>query len=627
MLFQIAYLLLAGLGLGFLIFIHEMGHFWMAKRVGMTVEAFSIGFGAPIIKWHRNGVEWRIGWIPFGGYVKIAGERKDANQELHEVPGGFFSKKPVERIKVAAIAPLINLAFAFLLFTAIWLMGGREKPFYDLTNRIGWIDPKSELYQKGVRPGDEITLYNNRKVHGYKDIFQSTMLSKDLVRIQGYHYNYKEGTRTPFDLEVKAYQHPDLPEGIMTAGILAPANYLIYNKFQGEPNPLLTGSPMYNSGLSYGDRIVWVDGELIFSNSQLTSILNSQYALISAKRKDQTVLVKVPKVKIEEFKLSSDYYAELGDLKYENQLRAPLKSLVTLPYQISPHLEVEMPLRYSESESQNSTYLASNTEPKLAVGDKIESIDGIPVHNPTELFQHLQTHQFNIIVQKGNQSLPLIPWQQANATFENNINVNDIAYLEQQIGKSHEVQESGNLKLFKPVAPKNLLEIYQASNKPELVKAVTEAQKNPNFKLPLMLGVSFQDRTVNYNPPPYIFFGRVSGDVYQTLKALFSGGLNPKWLSGPIGIVQVMQQGWSLGLKEALYWLALISLNLGFLNLLPIPNLDGGQVCFALWEQVTKKPLKPKTMERITVPFMIIFIGLFLFVTFHDLSRLLKGIF
>ena len=88
-----------------------------------------------------------------------------------------------------------------------------------------------------------------------------------------------------------------------------------------------------------------------------------------------------------------------------------------------------------------------------------------------------------------------------------------------------------------------------------------------------------------------------------------------------------MQQGWSLGLKEALYWLALISLNLGILNLLPIPVLDGGQICFALWEQITRKPLKSKTMERIVVPFMIIFIGLFVFVTFHDLSRLIKGIF
>lgn len=103
MITQIAYLLLAALGLGFLIFIHELAHYLMAVRVGMKVEAFSIGFGAAIYKWERKGVEWRIGWMPFGGYVKIAGEKKEANVEPNEVTGGFFSKKPIDRIKVAAI--------------------------------------------------------------------------------------------------------------------------------------------------------------------------------------------------------------------------------------------------------------------------------------------------------------------------------------------------------------------------------------------------------------------------------------------------------------------------------------------------------------------------------------------
>lgn len=67
------YFLLAAAALGVLVFIHELGHFFVAKWVGMTVEVFSIGFGKPIVKWRWSNVDWQVGWLPFGGYVKIAG--------------------------------------------------------------------------------------------------------------------------------------------------------------------------------------------------------------------------------------------------------------------------------------------------------------------------------------------------------------------------------------------------------------------------------------------------------------------------------------------------------------------------------------------------------------------------
>ena len=645
MLIQIAYLFLAALGLGFLIFIHEMGHYWMARRVGMKVEAFSIGFGAALYSWERDGVQWRIGWIPFGGYVKIAGEKKEEGLEPNEIPGGFFSVKPFDRIKVAGIAPVINLVFAFLMFSAIWAMGGRDKPFHDLTNRIGWVDPGSELYQDGIRSGDEITLYNNRKFHGFKDIFQSTMLSKDSVRVKGYHYNYIAGTRSPFDIEVKPYQHPDFKErGIMTAGILGPANYLIYNRFKESPNPLFANTPMADSGLSYGDRILWADGELIFSSLQLSSILNSNFSLLTVERDGQTFLARVPLTKIGEFKISSDYRSELGDLKYEAKIKGSIKDLLMVPYQVSRKLEVEVPMRFIEIDRRPVPFSSHSIESKLQTGDKIVAIDGKPVSHLQDMLLGLQSHQFNVIVQSGNENLPIIPWQEANEAFEQHIDWASLNTLKQKVGLSTQVEQSGKLKLLRPVNPMTMQEIAVKADKPEWSalmqeqKAKIEEISDPEKRQMalqlfeaneqrLFLGVSLQDRQVSYNPPPYVLFGRVTGDIYQTMKALVTGGLNPKWLSGPIGIVQVMQQGWSLGFKEAFYWLALISLNLGILNLLPIPVLDGGQICFALWEQVTRKPLKSKTMERIVVPFMIVFIGLFVFVTFHDLSRLIKGIF
>ena len=158
---DLMYVLFAILGLGFLVFIHELGHYWVARRKGMRVEAFAIGFGKPIFTWERNGVKWHIGMLPFGGYVKIAGMQKEGNVEPSEIPDGFYGKKPWDRIQVALAGPAVNVLFALLVFTVLWFSGGRVKQFAEFTHRIGWVDPKSALYEQGVRPGDIITKYDS----------------------------------------------------------------------------------------------------------------------------------------------------------------------------------------------------------------------------------------------------------------------------------------------------------------------------------------------------------------------------------------------------------------------------------------------------------------------------------
>src|SRR5271154_6587894 len=100
MIISILYVVMSILGLSFLIFIHELGHYWMARRTGMRVETFSIGFGRPITSWMRDGVKWQIGWLLFGGYVKIAGMDTSDQRDLYEVKDGFFGKRPLDRIKV-----------------------------------------------------------------------------------------------------------------------------------------------------------------------------------------------------------------------------------------------------------------------------------------------------------------------------------------------------------------------------------------------------------------------------------------------------------------------------------------------------------------------------------------------
>ncbi|MGK3945818.1 hypothetical protein ABK046_46670, partial [Streptomyces caeruleatus] len=90
---------------------------------------------------------------------------------------------------------------------------------------------------------------------------------------------------------------------------------------------------------SYGDRLIWIDGELIFSNLQLSSILNSNYTLLTIERKGEQMLARIPLARLGEYKISNDYRSELGDLKYEAKLNGKLNNTLMPPYKISSKLE------------------------------------------------------------------------------------------------------------------------------------------------------------------------------------------------------------------------------------------------------------------------------------------------
>ena len=222
---SLLYIVLALLGLTFLVFIHELGHYIVAKRQGMKIETFSIGFGKPIVSWMHKGVKWQICFILVGGYVKIAGMDKEGDLEPHEVPEGFYSKKPWARIKVALAGPVVNLVFALVAFGIIWGLGGREKSFSEFTRLIGWMDLQSELYANGVRPGDEITEYNGEEFEGFKDLIYAALMNGRPATIEGNKINYFKESKIPYDYTVQPYDSPLVRKGLKTVGVLAPASF------------------------------------------------------------------------------------------------------------------------------------------------------------------------------------------------------------------------------------------------------------------------------------------------------------------------------------------------------------------------------------------------------------------
>lgn len=650
----IIYFILAAAGLGFLVFIHELGHLFVAKKMGMTVEIFSIGFGRPLLKWRWQNVDWQLGWLPFGGYVKIAGMelgKKDKNlySEPYEIPNGFFSKSPLKRIMVACAGPFANFILAFLIFALIWVMGGREKSFSDYTHIVGWVDPQSELYAKGLRPGDVLTEYNGKRYTGPKDLIYATLLSGKDVELNGYHIDYATGEKKPFTYSIEGYATPSTTEGILTTGVSAGARYLIYDKMAGgEANPLPDGSPMIASGIAYQDRLVWADGEYLFSMDQLSNIINQSKSFLIVKRGEEIFATRQPRVLTTDLVLPSHVRNEVIDWQYEMQAHSQQKKrpqdLYMLPFVVSSEGYVETPLDFIDLESKHAAFplhpYSPTLERPLQAGDRILSIDGVQVKKGYQLLENLQQHRVHLIVEKGISVDKKISWKNEDRVFFEELSFPEVEKIATTVGSNDPLRTLGHFALLNPVTPKPLDQFVLSAEAEEQLRKEYTAQKEAIQKIrdkgkrakamrlleqsqhKMLLGIYLQDRKVNYNPAPYAMFGSVFTETWQTLKALIFGYLNPKWISGPVGIVQVIHHGWKVGVGEALFWIAAISVNLGVLNLLPLPVLDGGYICLSLWELITRRRLKAKTMERLIIPFVVLLIGLLVFLTFQDITRL-----
>lgn len=137
--------------LGPLVAIHEFGHFWVARRFGIKVLVYSIGFGPVLFKrLGKDGVQYQLAAIPLGGYVKMADEREGEVDEA-DVPRAFNRQSPWVRMAVVAAGPAINLLFAIFLYWILFLPASEQ-----LNTRIGMVEPQSIAAQSGLQIGDRI---------------------------------------------------------------------------------------------------------------------------------------------------------------------------------------------------------------------------------------------------------------------------------------------------------------------------------------------------------------------------------------------------------------------------------------------------------------------------------------
>lgn len=264
------------LGLGIMVFVHELGHFIAAKKVGIGVEVFSLGWGGKIIGFSRGETSYQLSWVPIGGYCKMKGDDIFDNEEAIHRKGSFFAASPLRRIIVALSGPLANMIFALIILTIIWWVGFK---IYSDENRIILAgDYNNEISaeilpaaEAGLITGDRIIGINDNRIEKFQDILEivSTSPGKELIlSVQ------REGSL----LNIRIVPELDLQTGAGKIGVYAWRDLVI--------DQLDPGGAAFLAGLKPGDRITALNGKEVGHTLDLYQALagNPQVITVTYKR-------------------------------------------------------------------------------------------------------------------------------------------------------------------------------------------------------------------------------------------------------------------------------------------------------------------------------------------------------
>jgi len=241
--------------LGVLVTIHEYGHFWVARRCGVKVLRFSIGFGTPLLRWHdRYGTEFVIALIPLGGYVKMLDERETPVAEAEQSQS--FNRKTVgQRIAIVVAGPVANFALAFVLFWCLAMLGSQQvKPV------IGEVAAESLAAQAGLRSGQEIIAVDGQAVSGWSDV------NLQLIQRLGNSGTLRIDAQTPGNSGVSSYTL-NLDKWLYGAEEPSPISDLGIEPWRPQVAAVVAQldpeGPAQHAGLQLQDKVIAIDGQAV----------------------------------------------------------------------------------------------------------------------------------------------------------------------------------------------------------------------------------------------------------------------------------------------------------------------------------------------------------------------------
>jgi regulator of sigma E protease len=243
--------------LGVLVFVHELGHFVAARRIGVRVLTFSLGFGPKLISTRRGDTEYAISAIPLGGYVKMAGETMEDPRS--GAPDEFLSKTKWQRFQVLIMGPAMNIALAVVVMAVVLAQGAEVPAYHDQPPVIGSVEANSPAAKAGLRRGDRVLAVGDTPVETWDK------------------FNVEIGTRPNRDIDVTylrdgqtltASMHSN-DEGrfhVGDIGVMPDSTPMVQS--------LVKGDVAERAGLKPGDLLLAVNGELMTQPSQLTDVIS-----------------------------------------------------------------------------------------------------------------------------------------------------------------------------------------------------------------------------------------------------------------------------------------------------------------------------------------------------------------
>lgn len=677
------YALVAALGVGAVIFIHELGHFAVAKWCGVKCEKFYIGFGKPIVKFQWGETEYGLGMIPLGGFVKMLGQDDNPSAAAAEMdrarvdqggatetpvydPRSYMAKPVWQRMAIISAGVIMNLVFAVVVASVAYAIGVPDSPC-----RVGGTVPGGGAWRADLQPGDTIKSINGVPVERFDDLLGLIALGDhtDGVRI---HY-VRQGETKVREATVQANVKDVMPR----IGLQSAQTNRLFDI------PFAPGSPASKAKpeLLAGDEILKV------GDTPVQHAWDVQRLLANAPAAPVTLTVR----RQEKDGQTKEFTSVLDP--------APLKSLgiqmnlgaIVAVQADSPAALVDIPAPTGAEGSGSSTAPVRGLQP----GDVIAAVDGVdrsgidPMGLPELFRQRAGTPvKLNIQRESGEKfEVEIVPrentmYEAAESSSEHGLAipalgvvvkvVNNIRAIEPDsvaAEKGLKVEDKIEWIEFLPIPPKPVTEgeepapeslvevnakiefgddikeidwplfmnLMQSLQDGQLVRIKTEKGDQPVDLAPSISPDQFDpDRGLQFAPEKMIIRAGSFGEavslgaaetwkqatrVYRFIRQLVVGSVSVKGAGGPLTIGKGAFMLASKGTSEFLMFLVMISANLAVINFLPIPVLDGGHFVFLALEGLRGKPASEKVFIGATYAGLAFLLLVMGFVMFLDISR------
>ena len=643
--------LYVALGLGFVIFVHELGHFAVAKWCNVKVERFSIGFG-PVL-WSKlwGETQYALSLIPFGGYVKMLGQddadpSQLADDDVRSDPRSYTSKPVGQRMAIISAGVIMNIIFGALFFVIAFMNGIQIRP-----PLIGFVGTATPAWNAGLRTGDKIEKINGKRVHRFSDIQQGVALSGGPLKLQ-----VQRG-----DLEFDVVVEPETGGMIPMIGIAPATSLTLLETSPDLPVPVASGTPAAAAKppVQAGDTIVQVDGLDVPDYLQLQTLM--------AERRDKTVELTI----------------ERGTERIKTKVGPNQVRTLGLRMAIGPITAIQAQSPASRSQlrlDDRITHVISDQ------GQREVGIDLNPLEVP-EYLAGLHGQQIRLMVKRNTAGgdpesveVPIVPenragWLERPGAGDTPLSVPALGIAFHVLPHVLKVDPGSPaagkigaldaIKRAELVLPEGQPADFSIDRKIAVVFSDKKGdaqnwaylfwlmQEFPARKVSLTVSSqgAGEERTVLLAPvpapdwfiptrgfalQPLVQIQRADdiGEalslglrhtvdsmtmIYLTLRSLANRQISPKAMHGPLGIAGAAFQTAKEGIADFLVFLGFLSVNLAVLNFLPIPVLDGGHMVFLIWEVIRGKPPSERVMIGATYVGFAFVLSLMVWVIYLDL--------